>query len=108
MRIKAEELSNTVQEKIANRESFLVYQIDSMKETIRELERAIEDGGLSCRVYTKGRIASAGAAIFSGITGAIGVASIVGMAAHNLATLNPDYELAKNYVDKTIAVSFQY
>jgi len=71
------------------------------------LERMIEAVSLRCRIYTRGRVASAGASFFGGITGVVGVASVVSLAAHNLFTYNPDYELGKNYIDHTISVTYK-
>jgi hypothetical protein len=68
---------------------------------------AIEPAGLKCRVYTKGRIAAAGASLLGGITGAAGIASAISIAAHNLATYNPDYEIVKHLVDNTLSVFYK-
>lgn len=70
------------------------------------VESKIESEGLRVRVYTYGRIAAAGGTLFGGITGVLGLASVVGMAAHNLATLNPDYEIAKHLVDNMLTVKY--
>lgn len=92
---------------IAQRDSFkIIGAKDSIMDTIEELEHMIEDRGLSCRVYTKGRLAAAGASVFGGVTGVLGLASAIGIAAHNIATYNPDYELAKDIINNSITVSY--
>lgn len=71
------------------------------------MDTAIESLGLSCRIYTKGRIAAAGATVFGGVTGVLGAVSAVGIAAHNLATYDPDYEVIKHMVDNKLSVVYQ-
>ncbi|MBF4103001.1 hypothetical protein INT80_12615 [Gallibacterium anatis] len=48
-----------------------------------------------------------GASALSGIGGLFGIASAVGIAAHNLATYNPDFEIGKNLVDKKINIVYK-
>ena len=42
--------------------------------------------------------------LFSGVASVVGQASAVGIAAHRLATINPDYEIGKNKLAGTITV----
>jgi len=76
-------------------------------DTVSTLENTIESENLSCRIYTYGRVASAGATLVGGITGVAGLASVIGMAAHNIATFNPDYEIAKHLVDNKLTVNYK-
>ena len=95
---------------IALIESRLPFEViglgDVMSEAVSIIEKAIEEAGMSCRIYTKGRIAAAGASVVGGVTGVLVVASAVAIAAHNLATWDPDYEIAKHVVDNKVSVSF--
>ena len=77
-----------------------------ISEATEWVENKIENEGLKVRVYTYGRVVAAGGTLFGGITGVLGLASVVGMAAHNLATLNPDYEIAKHLVDNMLTVKY--
>lgn len=61
---------------------------------MKTIEKLIESQGLTCRVYTAGRIAALGV---GAITIVGGVAAGLTIAAHNIATYNPDYEIAKFY-----------
>ncbi|MFM5532908.1 hypothetical protein ACET64_04230 [Aeromonas veronii] len=93
---------------IRARKSFEVVGLSGrMSAAVTKLENTIEPAGLTCRVYTKGRIAAAGASIFGGITGLAGIASAVTIAAHNLATYNPDYEIVKHLVDNSLSVLYK-
>lgn len=56
---------------------------------------------MKCRVYSENRAAVAGAAVFTGV----GLAGIAAIAAHNLATYDPDYEIGKNKLSNTVSVS---
>jgi hypothetical protein len=107
--VQYEEMSsNRVKALIENRESFEVVGLSGrMGSAVTSIENLIEGKGLSCRVYTYGRIAAAGGSFFGGITGVLGVASAIGMAAHNIATYNPDYEIAKHQIDNKLTVNYQ-
>lgn len=93
---------------IRARKSFEVVGLSGrMSATVMKLENTIEINGLRCRIYTKGRIAAVGASVFGGITGLAGIASAVTMAAHNLATYSPDYEIVKHLADNTLTVLYK-
>ncbi|MFZ7156602.1 hypothetical protein ACLS0M_07770 [Avibacterium avium] len=76
-------------------------------EDARIVEAFIERNGFTCRVYTENRAAGMGAALFSGVGTVIGAATAIGIAAHNLATYNPDFEVGKNLLDKKINVTYK-
>lgn len=78
-----------------------------MGDAVSKIESMIESEDLSCRIYTYGRVASAGATLVGGVTGLAGIASAIGMAAHNIATFNPDYEIAKHLVDSKLSVVYK-
>lgn len=93
---------------IAKKASFKVIGLSGkVSEAASLVEDAIEKRGMRCRVYTAGRVTAAGASFFGGVTGAVGVISALGMAAHNIATYNPDYEIAKHLVDNQLTVTFK-
>lgn len=91
---------------IQNRESFKISNVtqSEMGGLVDQLERMIENEGLRCRIYTKGRIAAAGVGLFS--LGA-GAAALAGIAAHNIATFNPDYEIEKDLLGSSLTVSYK-
>lgn len=73
-----------------------------------KMEKVIERVGFRCRVYTENRAAAMGATLIpTGITRAVGIASAVGIAAHNLATFNPDYEIGKNVINNQVSVTYK-
>ena len=99
--ITPEQLDKLIEQGI----SFKLTTIKDMATVIKQLEKAIEDKGFSCRVYTEYRSAAlAGALIPTGVTQTIGLASAIGIGLHNLVTYNPDYEIAKNEISKTITI----
>lgn len=101
-------LKEKVRENVGRRISFRIDGVSgSMGEAISILEKEIESQGLSCRIYTAGRIAATGATLFGGLTTLVGVVSAVGIAAHNLVTLNPDYEVKKHKIDGAISVNYE-
>jgi hypothetical protein len=103
----AKELNTELIDKlIAARKSFKVVTAVSVGSVTTEIEGRIEKAGLSCRVYTEYRGAAV-AGSFWGPTALLGVAAGIGIAAHNLATLNPDYEIGKNKVAGTVTVMYK-
>jgi len=108
MRIDYDDLtSEKLKELLTERRSFEVTGLSGrIGDGVKFVEKAIESKGLRCRIYTYGRITAAGASLFGGITGVLGLASAVGMAAHNVVTLNPDYEIAKHLVDNMLTVKY--
>jgi hypothetical protein len=107
--IRYEDLrSDRVKQLIKNHASFEVTGLSGrMKSAVTQVENLIESEGLRCRIYTYGRIAAAGASFFGGVTGAVGIASAVGMAAHNIATFRPDYEIAKHPINHRLTVKYK-
>lgn len=105
-RLSPQELSKKLPELIQNRSSFEVWDQDfeSLIEAVPLIEAEIESQQLTCRIYTKGRILAAGAGIFS--FGA-GLAVLAGIAAHNILTYNPDYEICRDLANSKILVEFK-
>lgn len=104
-KISNSEISNMVK----NRGDFVIEGITVMnyKETLKTVEKIIEGQGLKCRVYTKGRAAGMIGAAIPGPTLLVGWATGIGIGAHNLATFNPDYEIAKNPATGTLSVNYK-
>ncbi|QBR00494.1 hypothetical protein [Paraburkholderia pallida] len=95
---------------IRDHKSFVIEDIDrtNFSEAVSHIEKMIEDEGLRCRVYTKGRAAAvAAAAIPVAPTVIGGWAAGIGIAAHNLVTFNPDYEIAKNMIMGTLTIEYK-
>ncbi|UCN00128.1 hypothetical protein LCX93_11460 [Sulfurimonas sp. SWIR-19] len=109
MVVKYEDLDSIkVKDMIKRHESFEIVGLSGrMGSAVSKIENIIETANLSCRIYTYGRIASAGAALAGGITGLAGVGAAIGMAAHNIATYDPDYEIAKHIVDNKLSVTYK-
>lgn len=101
------ELDSLLPALIDRRASFEVWQVDSesMFDAVGQIEAAIESQRLTCRIYTKGRILAAAAGIFS--FGA-GIAALIGIAAHNVLTRNPDYEICRDLANSRLSVVFKH
>ncbi|WP_439259258.1 hypothetical protein [Lonepinella sp. BR2930] len=91
---------------IRNRATFSV-RSPNLTDDARKIEQLIEEQGYSCRIYTENRSAAMTGSLFSGIASVVGVASAIGIAAHNLATYDPDFEIGKNLIDKKINVTYK-
>lgn len=89
---------------IASRSSFeIIGASGKILDLCSILEEEIESQGLRCRIYTRNRSIAAGGMAWTGA----GIASLIGIAAHNLATFSPDYEIGKAIVDNKIYVEFK-
>ncbi|MEI6270022.1 MAG: hypothetical protein WCP01_14180 [Methylococcaceae bacterium] len=107
-------IKSVTNEKIASlieqRASFVLEDIDTLNisESVKTVEKLIESKGLSCRVYLKGRSATvAAAAIPISPTVIGGWAAALAIGIHDLATWNPDYEIAKNIVTGTLSINYK-
>ncbi len=98
---------NTLTKLISCHESFTLTNIKNFSQTVKKIERLIEKRGLSCRVYTAGRSATMAAALASGPAVIFGLASAAAIATHKIATLNPDYEIAKYPLADKLVVNFK-
>jgi len=89
---------------INEKRSFVVIGLGGeLVEASAFIEKRIEEKGLSCRVYTRNRSLVAGAMSWTGA----GLASLAGIAIHNLATFNPDYEIGRAVVDQRLYVDYR-
>jgi hypothetical protein len=97
-------------ELLDERKSFVLEDIDRLNfsQAVETVERKIEARGMKCRVYTAGRSAViAAAAVPTPVTVLGGWASALAIGAHNLATWDPDYELAKNVATGRLDVNYK-
>ena len=105
----SDELSKEkLDELISSRTSFKVVTVKDIGYMVNKIEGAIEKVNLKCRVYSEMRTAAiAGIAIPTPVTILGGLAAAASTAIHNVVTFNPDYEIGKNYIKKSISVIYQ-
>ena len=77
-----------------------------MSSAVTSIKSIVESEGLKCRVFTHGRAITALSAFASGITSAIGGASIIGVTGHEIATFNPDYEIVKHHIQHKLVIRY--
>lgn len=93
---------------VAKQYNFQVVAVINMKHVVSMIEGMIEKKGYKCRVYSENRSATlAAAAIPTGLTQLAGIGSAIGMAVHNIATFNPDFEIGKNKFNGTVTVKYK-
>lgn len=81
---------------------------NNMDNAVEKVEAAMKSCSKKTRVYTAGRSAAvAAAAIPTGVTQVTGLAAGIGILAHNFATYNPNYLIAKHMFDKKLSVTFK-
>lgn len=99
------QLKESIDKIVASKENFNVIGLGGqITEAAAFIEKAIEQTGMTCRIYASGRLA--GAAVGS-IFLPIGIASAIGIAAHNIVTYDPDYEIAKHVIDNKLVVTYK-
>lgn len=101
--ITNEEISKLISQK----KTFTIKDIpaSTFGNTVETVEKLIEAQELSCRVYVAGRIAAFGAATAWTMLG--GIAAGLAIAAHNIATYNPDYEIAKHFITNKLIITYK-
>ncbi|MBE0470357.1 MAG: hypothetical protein IBX55_12740 [Methyloprofundus sp.] len=109
MRLTTEDLTTElIQRLIDKKYNFQVLAVTNQTNVVSKIEGLIEKNGYKCRVYTENRAATlAAVAIPTGITQIAALGSAVGMAVHNIATFNPDYEIGKNKFNGTVTVKYK-
>ena len=106
-KLKFEDLGTKAVELIKERKSFQVWGLKGrMSHAVKFLEKVIDDEFLTSRVYTSKRALSLMTLVFPW-TMPVGIASGIGILAHNLATYDPDYEIAKYLVDTILVVTYK-
>lgn len=104
MEYSYDEVKNNIDRLIKNKESFVVVGLGGeLLEASKFVEKSIENRGLKCRVYTRNRAYAAGAMSWTGA----GVLSLAAIAAHNLVTFSPDYEVGRAIVDNRLYVTYK-
>jgi len=106
-KIQFEDLETKAVEFIKQRKSFQVWGLDQrMLIAVAFLEKAMSCACLTSRVYSSKRALSL-LGLATPWTFPIGILSGIGIIAHNLATYDPDYEIAKYNVDKVLIVTYK-
>lgn len=95
---------NKIDALINEHATFKVFGVADIGALVMVLEERIEAKGLKCRIYTEYRAAGiAGEVLLGGVGALVGA----GIAVHNLATWDPDYEIGKNKLDSSITVTYK-
>lgn len=97
-----------LQDLMNRKESFIVENVSSFNKTVKRIADEMERKKLRTRVFLGNRKAALGVGVVpTGIGQIAFAATAIGMAAHNLATYKPDYEIAKYPVKKMIVVKYK-
>ncbi|MGX2975545.1 hypothetical protein ACWIUH_11235 [Ursidibacter arcticus] len=97
---------NQFQALIDSRQSFEICGVktEDMLDITEVLEKYIESQYLKCRIYTKNRIVAGMAGL---LNPALGIFSLASIAAHNILTYDPDYEIARDIANNRISVVYK-
>lgn len=93
-----------IEELLRAHASFRVANVNSQSNAVKDIEKAIEAQGMTCRVRTNHRGEAVAALSVLTLGGAAAGAAAIG--AHNLATKDPDYEIVKDMFGSDISVAF--
>ena len=100
-----DDVSHRLAELIEKRQSFVLRGLNNrMSDVIADLERIIEQDKMTCRVYSRNRAFVVAATSFVPF---LGWANLAAVAAHNIATYDPDYEIGKDVKDKRLHVTYK-
>ncbi len=106
--LNVDNMEQEAKQLISARKSFKVCGVAAMAHVVTVLERMIESQNLSCRVYTAKRGAALATGLIpTGLTQLTALGTAIGIAAHNIATWNPDYEIAKHLIDNSVEVIYK-
>lgn len=117
-----------VREAVSRKEDIRIKTSRNTSEALAVIKRILEENGLRFRVYTSMRSGAATAATAGGVAllseaipiatavaptpvmvvlGTVGVGAAVGIAAHRIATRNPDYEVVKYPLKKELWLRYK-
>lgn len=96
LHINAEDMDEKAKNLIKTKKSFIISGAKSTNFIAEKIESMIESCGLRVRVYTKHRA-----------VGAFVPPVALGIGLHNLMTLNPDYEVAKDFINDRVEVTYK-
>jgi hypothetical protein len=92
-----------LKELISKNKSFVAYGLtDKLLETSQLIEQLVEDSGKSCRVLTLHTTT----ANIAGLLVGVGLYGFVCQAVHNIATMNPDFEVVRDTINHKIIVIY--
>lgn len=105
-KITLQDYPEQVENLIYARQSFEIcgVAVGDMLELCSDLEKYIESQNLKCRVYTKNRLA---AGLSYVLNPAWGILSLTSIAAHNILTYDPDYEIYRDIANNRIGVEWK-
>ncbi|MDP8078646.1 hypothetical protein [Phocoenobacter skyensis] len=103
MKIDVTEYKSLINGLIDTHTSFEICGVDisDMLQVCSDLEQTIENKYLKCRIYTKNRLVTGLSGVLNYRWGVLSLASIV---AHNILTLNPDYEIVRDLANNRVEV----
>lgn len=106
MLLTAENYWASFHELIDHRASFEIHQVPiiEMISICGDLEDYIESQNLKCRVYTEKRYTGL---LAGALNKQYGVLGAIFIAAHNLITWNPDYEISRDLANNRINVKYK-
>ena len=91
---------------LRSHQSFVLEDIGSLKisEAVEAIEKKIESFGMTCRIYSKWRVTTLVAKLSISLFG-WDTATILG--ANNRVTWNPDYEIGKNRLTRSLTIEYK-
>ncbi|WP_459609401.1 hypothetical protein [Bilophila wadsworthia] len=109
IKIEYDDFKNVLECLVEQKKTFTIINIkNGISKVVKEVEKSIEERKMQCRVYTSSRSALVGGIFIpTGITQVTGIASAVGIAAHNIVTWEADYRIVKCLIDKEVEVIYK-
>ena len=91
---------------LRSHQSFVLEDIGSLKisEAVEAIEKKIESLGMTCRIYSKWRVTTLVTKLSISLFG-WDTATVLG--ANNRVTCNPDYEIGKNRLTRSLTIEYK-
>lgn len=101
-----EEMQKRIEVLVQEHKSFEIVDVKIGKQgtVVNIVERTIEANGMKCRVRTNGRGFAAAALAIPTLGGSLAAGAAI--AAHNISTANPDYEVIKEMIGSDVRVIY--
>lgn len=94
---------------IQTKQSFILTNVKKFAPLVEKIEELVENNNMTCRIYLKNRFwYFLAAAVFPPLGKTVGSMGITFILMHDLITFNPNYEIAKDYINDKLIVTYQY
>ncbi|WP_052122710.1 hypothetical protein [Gallibacterium anatis] len=104
---KSTEISDQFINTLIEQKMSFSIEAENIQQEVERVERLIEAKGFSCRVYTENRSLLCAGSLGSGSIKQLGLLSLAYIAIHNLITIDPDFEIGRNFMSGRVNITYK-